>query len=115
MTGPRLWFPMIAPAAAWAAEGLFGWWAGAQICTSMSISGVRASVTIVSLVMLTVAVAALVMALSNWRESGARSHAESDRIEFISLGGVLVSSAFVVGIAWSGLSAAMLNVCGGMR
>jgi hypothetical protein len=110
----RLWFGLVAAPTAWAAEGLFGWWVGAQICTAWSVGRVRAMVGVFSIVMLAVAIAGLLTGLRNWRDTSVTAK-QVERVEFMSFGGVLVSVAFVIGIFWSGLSAVFIDVCGGMR
>ncbi len=115
ITSQRLWFGLIAAPAAWLIELLFGWWVGARICTSMSIPAVRMTAGIFSVAMLAIAGTALFTGVHNWREATATERAAADRVEFMAFGGVLVSAAFVIAIVWSGLSAAVINVCGGMR
>jgi hypothetical protein len=115
MTAGRLWFPLLAPPLAFAAEGAFGWWIGAGICTSYSIGSVRILVAIVSIATLIVASAGLSTGIQSYRAASATHHAAGDRVEFMALGGVFVSSAFLVGLIWFGLNAVFINSCGGMR
>ena len=115
MTARRLWFPLVAPPFAFGAAGAFGWWIGAGICTSYSIASVRILVAIVSIAMLGVSVAALSTGLSSYREARLARYAVADRVEFMALGGVLVSASFVVGLIWFALNAVFINGCGGMR
>ncbi len=113
---PRdLWFPLVAPPLAFGADGAFGWWAGAQICRSMSIGSVRVLVGGVTLAMLIVSLAGLATGVRSYRQASAAAHAAADRVEFMALGGVLVSSSFVVGLIWFWLNAVFVTVCGGMR
>jgi hypothetical protein len=111
----RLWFSLLAPPAAFGAEGAFGWAVGSGVCTSVSIGTARTLVAVVSLVMLAIAAAALMTGIGSYREALVTRHAAADRVEFMALGGVLVSASFVVGVIWFGLNAVFLNVCGGMR
>ncbi len=115
MTARRLWFPLVAPPLAFGVEGAFGWWIGAGICTSYSIASVRAVVAIISIVMLAVVVAGLSTGVSSYREARVTRYAVADRVEFMALGGVLVSASFIVGLIWFGLNALFIDVCGGMR
>jgi hypothetical protein len=115
MTARRLWFPLVAPPLAFGVEGAFGWWAGAAICTSLSIGSARALVGIVSVAMLIVALVGLSMGIRGYRAASAASYAAVDRIEFLALGGVLVSTAFIVGLIWFGLNGIFIKGCGGMR
>jgi hypothetical protein len=56
---------------------------------------------------------------SAWRHASAAGDPLAadapDRVEFMALGGFLVSVVFAVGIAWSGLPPAFLSDCGHMR
>jgi hypothetical protein len=109
-----LWFSLLAPAAAFGIEGAFGWWIGARICTSMPIDVGRAAVGAVTLVALAIAGAGLIAAIHSVREANANGVA-SDRVEFMALGGVFVSTSFLVGVLWFGLNAAFITQCGGVR
>jgi hypothetical protein len=111
----RLWFALAAAPVAWIAEGLFGWFFGARICTAFSIPTVRLLIGGFSLVMLGTAVSGLVIGVRSWRAAREVPRPPADRVEFMAIGGVLVSAAFVVGIFWSGITAAVLDVCGWMR
>jgi hypothetical protein len=115
MSSTRLWFPLVAPPLAFGAEGAFGWWAGAKICTSLSIGSVRALIGVVTIAMLVVALVGLSTGVNSYRAVSATHHAAADRVEFMAFAGVLVSTSFVVGLIWFGLNAVFINVCGGMR
>jgi hypothetical protein len=115
MTASRLWFPLVAPPLAFGAEGAFGWWAGAQLCTSLSIRSARVLIGMVSVAMLAIAIVALWTGIRGYREASATRDAAGDRIEFMALGGVLVSVSFVVGLIWSALNGVFVTGCGGMR
>jgi hypothetical protein len=111
----RLWFGLVAAPAAWAVDGLLGWFFGAQICTAMSIATVRIIVGVLGLAALAVAAAGLSVGVANWRVAAGEPRPAADRVEFMSLGGVLVSTAFVIGIFWAALNPLFIGVCGGMR
>ncbi len=110
----RLWFPLVAPALAFGAEGAFGWWIGARICEHMSIASGRVVVAVVTLAMLAISAGALATALGSYRRANPGGVA-ADRVQFMALGGVLVSTAFLVGLVWFGLNAAFVHQCGGAR
>jgi hypothetical protein len=114
-----LWFPLAAGPAAWTVQGLLGWWAGERICSAMSIGAVRGVTALTTLAALAVAMAGIVTALRTWQRSSPAAHPmhtdARDRVEFMALGGVLVSSAFAIGIVWAGLSSVFLNACGRVR
>ena len=101
-----LWFGLLAAPAAWTIQGLLGWWAGERICGDLSIAGVRGLTALGSM----------------WRawltttSAPHPIHAEAwDRVEFMALGGFLVSSAFTLGIIWGALPSLMLSACGRAR
>jgi hypothetical protein len=109
----RLWFPLVAPAVAFSVAGLFGWAIGARVCTSISLGTARLLIGVMSLAMLGVSCLALLSGLDNFRQTPHR-HTE-DRVEFMALGGVLVSASFVIGTLWFVLNPALLHGCGGVR
>jgi hypothetical protein len=111
----RLWIGLTAAPAAWIAQGLFGWFVGSRICTSMSIARVRLTSGVFSLAMLAAALWGLSLAWTNWRAVAAAPRPPCDRIEFMASGGSFVSVCFVIAIIWGTLNPLMLNVCGGMR
>jgi hypothetical protein len=59
------------------------------------------------------------VSFQNWRNLSARRdliHAEGRRREeFMALGGVFVSTAFVLGIIWGGIPLILINVCRSAR
>ena len=115
MTRPRsLWFPLIAPVVAFGVEGAVGWWAGDWMCRSMSFAAGRAGIAVVTIAMLAVTVGGLMTAVANVHAANPERIA-GDRVEFMALGGVFVSTAFAVGLVWFGLNAAFVRQCGGMR
>jgi|SRR5689334_9216497 hypothetical protein len=111
----RLWFALLVAPIAWIIQGLLGWAVGSGICTAWSVGTVRIAIGVLSILMLACAAAGLMTGIRNWREVRREPRAAGDRVEFMSLGGVFVSTAFVIGIAWSGLAAVFINVCGRTR
>jgi hypothetical protein len=111
----RLWFGLLGAPGAWATQHFLGWFFGARICAGMSIASVREILGGIGIAALVCAAAGLLVGVRNLETARAAERAQEDRVEFMSLGGVLVSTAFVVGIAWAGLNAVFINVCGGMR
>jgi hypothetical protein len=112
-------FALLAAPAAWAVQGLLGWFFGERTCAQLAPSAVRWIVLLVSVVALLVAVAGISRGLTAWRRhAGAHGLAATDArdpVEFLAVGGVLVSSVFAIAIVWAGLSAAFLSDCGRMR
>ncbi len=111
----RLWFSLLVPTAAFGIEGAFGWWIGDRICTSMPIGAVRLWVGAVTIATLVLTGWALWAGIGNYREATAAAEAYADRVQFMALGGVLVSASMLVGLIWFGFNAILVNVCGGMR
>src|SRR4051794_15307628 len=121
-SGWRLWFGFAGAAAAWVAHGFFSVVLSAQACEDgggswgvLPAAGVRLALAALTLALFGIALYAGVVSLGNWRRlSHDRQilHAEaSGREQFLALGGILVSSIFVVGIFWGGLPLILLDVC----
>jgi len=114
-----LWFGLVAAPLAWTVQGLLGWFFGERVCVSMAPASVRVTLAVISVAALLVAITGIGTGLRTWRRASDAPHpvhAEAwDRVEFMALGGVLVSSAFAIGIFWAGLSSAFLFTCGRVR
>lgn len=117
--GRSLWFPVVAPPAAWSAQELIGWGIGEQACGLLSTTAVRSAVLVITIAALIVSIGGIV---SGWRMWTARSDAASPletdaaaRAEFIALAGTLISGVFTLAIVWAGLSAAFVWSCGRIR
>jgi hypothetical protein len=112
----RLWFGVLAAPAAWIAQGALGWFFGYRVCTSMSIASVRTTLGVISVLAIAVTIAGLITGWRNYRQFGGGIGIEAcDRVAFMSLAGVFVSAAFLVGSIWAGLTPVLLDNCGGMR
>lgn len=118
----RLWFGMCAGAVAWAIQGFTCFLISTQACKnglgnlgSIPPGGVRILLGVISLILLAAAVAGGMTSFRNWREVSEHRHlTEAEgrgREAFMSLLGVFVSVAFVVGIIWAGLPAILIDVC----
>jgi hypothetical protein len=118
----RLWFGTAGAAVAWALHGTVCEIISAKACQNgigslgaLSPFGVRWLLAGITLGFLAIAVAGGIISFRNWRHVAATNdlvHAESpQREQFMSLGGVFVSVAFVVGIIWAGLPLIFLDVC----
>ena len=115
----RLWFAILVPPAVWIAQGSLGWFFGERGCTTMSLTTVRTVTGLISLAALGAVIAALIVGWGNWHRTSPHPdvrHVEGwDRMDFMAASGFLVSSIFVLGVVWAGLSSVFINVCGGTR
>jgi len=118
----RLWYGFTAAPAAWVLQELLGVIVSAQLCPAnlpnwgaIGENGVRLLLGLITAILFVVAISAGIVAFENWRAlSGHRSvvHAEgSSRKAFMSVGGILISSSFAVGLLWSGIPLIMLQQC----
>lgn len=109
---------LLAPAA-WVVQGALGWYFGYEACTSFGVTGARTTLAVISVTALALACSGWFIAWSNWGRTTSERHPTQidgwDRVEFMSAGGVLVSSVFAIGIVWATLGPALINACGGMR
>ena len=118
----RLWFGTAAAAAAWALDGFVCFLISTQACKTGAghlgpLGGpeVRILLGVITLIFLAIAVAGGFTSYSNWRsisEQRSLTHAEAvNREAFMSLIGVFLSVAFVIGIIWAGIPLIVTNVC----
>ena len=115
ITERRLWFGLLAAPVAWGIEGLAGWAIGGHVCSGLAIGTARGLVGVISLVMLAVGAAGLLAAWRSWQEVASLPHPRGDRVQFMAMGGVLVSVPFLIGIFWFGLNGWLVTGCGSMR
>lgn len=123
----RLWFGFAAAAAAWAVHGLGSFLISWSACRAGSDSGfaaeageVRGLLLGLTAVLLAVVILAWTVSFRNWRQVFAARQqqvpplTESEgrqRDEFLALGGILISTVFVVGIFWGTVPLFLLDVC----
>ena len=118
----RLWFGTVGAAVAWALHGVVCEIISANACQngagslgSLSPLGVRWLLAGITIGFLAIAVASGIISFRNWRHVGSTGdllHAEGpQREQFMSLIGIFVSVAFVVGIIWAGLPLIFLDIC----
>ena len=121
MTG-RPWTPVVAPALAWSAQGLLGWWISGQACNNgtaawgpLSAGGVRALLIAVGAVALLVAVASTLSARGRTTSRTTGGTLAAIEVEeparFAAVAGMLVGIAFSLGITWALIANAALPVC----
>ena len=117
--GKSLWYGIVAPPSAWAIQEWLGWFFGERTCTSMTPPSVRWVLLGITVLAFLVAAVGIMRGWHTWRaqsdvESPMRTAAR-DRMEFMALGGFLVSTVFALAIGWAGLSTAFLSDCGRIR
>jgi hypothetical protein len=122
----RLWYGFSAAPAAWAIQGLVGVIVSSQVCPAdvsnwglLGQGGIRLLLGVVTLCALVVAISAGVISFQSWqRLAGGREliHAPArTREAFMSVGGVLISTVFTLGILWAGIPLIMLQICARAR
>ena len=122
---PGQWLPLAAPAVAWAAQGLFGWYVAAHACAeagprrlAWSFPSARWIVGLLALAALAVTVVSLAAALRTLRQRRETQRAgagSNDRAEYLGLAGILVAGSLTLGLFFGGLPALLLVACGVMR
>jgi hypothetical protein len=110
----RVWFSLLAPAAAFIVVEIVGWAVGSRACTSMSLASVRMVTGLAALAGLIVACAGLATGVGSYRRATS-SDVAGDRGLFLAMGSVFTSASFAVGLIWFALNALFINVCGHMR
>ncbi len=116
---PRIWFAILGAPAAWAAQGLIGWFVAGRACAgSLDSGGARTIEMIISALALIIALVGVGVGLGAWRHSGDATitaiRAEV-RQDFLAAVALIVAVAFSLGIVWAALSAFLLPMCERMR
>jgi len=121
----RLWAGVLLAPAAWTVAELLGYFLVARACDRYPPSGVaHAGITqdVVAVLLGVIAVAGLVLAISNLRSVGDVGDREMPgvptargRARFMSLAGVVMSSLFVLGIVFFALPPLFVNWCNQAR
>lgn len=119
----RLWYGTCAAVAAFAAQGFTCFQIAIQACKDghvgtwgpLSPSGVRWVLGGISFFLFLVALSGALISLRNWRavaEQRKLSEAEGHgREAFMSLAGIFISVAFLVGVIWLGMPMLVLDTC----
>lgn len=114
-----IWYALLAPPTAWALQEWLGWFFGARTCGSLAPASVRWTVLGISLGALVVGLVGMSRSWTIWRHvttaEGVLAADAQDRVEFMALGGFLVSTIFVIAIAWAALTPAFIGDCGWIR
>jgi hypothetical protein len=113
----RLWLSVTIPPAAWAVQGLFGWFVSSHACPGTSqpwsFGAARWAVILSALAALAVSVAALVVSIRKVRSL--QQSTDVERVRYLSMVGLLVGASITLGLLYSGLSAVVISGCGEMR
>jgi hypothetical protein len=113
----RLWLSVTIPPAAWAAQGLFGWFVSSHACPGTSqpwsFGAARWAVILSAVAALAVSVGALVVSIRKVRSLHRGNDVE--RVRYLSMVGLLVAASITLGLVYSGLSAVVISGCGEMR
>lgn len=118
----RLWFGTAAAAGAFAIDGFVCFLISTQACRfgdgrlgPLSPPAVRVLLGVITLICLAVAASGGLVSIRNYRavsEPHSIFHAEAlNREAFMSLVGILLSAAFVIGIIWAGIPVILIQVC----
>ncbi|MGH9739379.1 MAG: hypothetical protein ACRD4X_12470 [Candidatus Acidiferrales bacterium] len=118
----RLWFGLIASAAAWLALGFIDLLIVWQVCGYSALYGVdkthdfaRALSFFISVVLFATALIAGIMSYRNWRALSLQRRfldaSATDRREFMAVLGVIISVTLGLGIVWLSLPPLMLQLC----
>ena len=117
-----LWPGVLLAPIAWTANGLLAWGISAQACLDgrpdwgpLPPAGVRGAIGLLAVLALAAAGVGLASAARAWRAAaGGRSVAAidgGDTREYLAIAGLLVSVAFMFGIALNALPAVMVGLC----
>jgi hypothetical protein len=118
----RLWYGFSAAPLAWGLQGIVGVIVSAEFCPAglpswemLGQNGVRLLLGLITAGLLAVAISGGVVAFRNWQAlAGPRSFFRAEapsREVFMSVGGILISAAFTVGLLWSGIPLIMVEQC----
>jgi hypothetical protein len=117
----RLWFGLLAPPGAWAANELFGYWIASHFCHARdSQAAARVLIVVAAVIALGVAIAAAWVGGNTYRQLASapmptRSEARG-RAEFMAVCGLFLGVVFAIGIGWSGLPSLLIGgVCEATR
>jgi hypothetical protein len=114
-----VWFAIFGGPAAWAVQGLLGWYIASRACLGgLSVGAERALEILLSVGALALGIAALSIGWRAWRRSGEHdlsAIAATGREDFLAATAVLVSLAFCIGMVWGALPAFILPGCERMR
>ena len=117
-----VWFGILAAPAAWAAQGLLGWFVEGAACSSAYVAisppAARAVEWTIGLAASIVALAGLAVGISLWRRSRdpRLTALQVERVpDFMAATALLVSLVFLLAIGWASLPSALLRVCENVR
>lgn len=123
VSSARLWFPVLAAPAAWALQGLTGWFVDSLACpqepaegTLLAVGTARWIVALASAGALAVVVIALLTSILNWRTLAAASDGTvHERREYVSVLAVAATTILAIALVWAGLPPLLTRGCGVAR
>jgi len=109
-------FALCAAPAAWAAQGLLGWYLSSRGCPAPEhdAATLRTLQIALDLVFLAVAALGLAAGLRRWRaldRSERANHVPHDRRSFLATTAILVSAVFLLAVLWASLAPFVLPRC----
>lgn len=122
----RLWFGATGAAIAWAVQGFTCFLISTQACANgrgswgpLSPLGVRIVLGCVAFGFLSIAAASTLVSYSNWRHLSEQRRLLQDeglaREDFMSLTGIFVGAACIIGLVWAGIPPIFFEVCNTWR
>jgi hypothetical protein len=113
----RSWLVPTAPPAAWAFQGLLGWYLAGHVCCGGTLAAgeltpmaARLYLALASLFALAVTLVACIAARRAWRARPASGCASGPRA-FLAFAGLAWATAFGLGLLWASLPAVVLPLC----
>ena len=109
---------LVAPAA-WIAQGALGWYWGYTACTTLTPSGARATLAVLTIAALVASVTGLAIAWTNWGRITRERHVTEvnawDRVEFMAQAAFYGGVILLVNIVMFGLAPLIIASCQGAR
>jgi hypothetical protein len=111
----RLWLAVSIPPAAWAVQGLLGWFIASHACPGTSkpwsLGAARIAIIVVTVLALATSIPALISSARRYRAQ----EQQPERVHYLSMVGLVVGAALTLGLLLAGLPAIVVHACGEMR
>lgn len=119
------WRAVVAPPAAWLAQGAIGWFIAAHACAEdtrrISPATARVWIGAITVVALAISVGGLMASRHMWRapavvtESGPVPAAVTERVRFVGMVGLVICITLTLGLALAGFPMILVSGCGEAR